>query len=101
MFKRLDLGPLMGRRTAGMFTGYFERLTHVDGGSISAAQLRYFEPTSGELAPESFGMSPDLEVDLRPDRVARGEDPQLDAAIQNLLTRLDGAAAARGSTAGP
>jgi tricorn protease len=88
MFRRMGLGTLIGRRTAGLFTGYFERLTFVDGGNISAAQLGYFDPNNGKPLPENFGTSPDIEVDLTPDQVALGKDPQLDEGVKHLMKKL-------------
>jgi tricorn protease len=40
------------------------------------------------LAAENTGIKPDIDVDMRPDLVAKGQDPQLDAAIKLLMEEL-------------
>lgn len=42
----------------------------------------------GEWVVENVGVSPDIEVVDRPDLVARGRDPSLEAAIELLLEEL-------------
>lgn len=88
LFKQAHLGPLIGERTWGGLVGIngFHQL--VDGGAVSAPEAAFFDPGTGKWIAENHGVDPDIEVDARPDLVARGEDPQLDAAIHYLLDQL-------------
>jgi tricorn protease len=43
---------------------------------------------NGQWFPEGHGVEPDIEVDEDPAQLARGSDPQLERAIQEVLTRL-------------
>jgi tricorn protease len=45
--------------------------------------------TDGEWAVENEGVSPDIEVVDRPELVAAGQDPTLEAAVRHLLGELE------------
>jgi tricorn protease len=47
-----------------------------------------YDPANGKWIAENHGIDPDIEVDLRPDLVARGADPQLERAVVELLAKL-------------
>ncbi len=87
-FRKLDLGPLIGTRTWGGLIGTSANPGLVDGGSISIAAFRFMD-SDGSWAVENEGVSPDIEVVDRPDATARGEDPSLERAIQELLQQLE------------
>ena len=86
-FKALELGPLIGKRSWGGIIGITDLGPLIDGGAVFVPQ---FATTSaaGEWAIEGVGVSPDIEVDNPPEAVLRGEDAQLDRAIQETLQRL-------------
>ncbi|AIE85051.1 S41 family peptidase [Fimbriimonas ginsengisoli] len=88
MFRQSKLGPLIGTRTWGGLIGISGGAPLVDGGSITAPEFAIYDRTTGEIIAENTGISPDIEVDARPDLVAKGEDPQLDAAIKYLQEEL-------------
>lgn len=88
MFRDLGLGALIGNRTAGALVGIAESRDLMDGGSVTAPGYTRFEPKTGEWIAENKGISPDLEVDARPDLLAKGQDPQLEAAVRHLLEQL-------------
>jgi tricorn protease len=50
--------------------------------------FRFYTP-EGEWRIENEGVAPDLDVELDPAAVNRGEDPQLDAAIADVMKRLE------------
>lgn len=88
-FRQAAAGTLIGRRTAGAGLGADdEGLLLADGGYVSVPGYALYDRKTGALATENTGVAPDIEVDLRPDLAARGEDPQLDAAIDHLLKEL-------------
>lgn len=88
MFRQSKLGPLLGTRTWGGLVGINAGAQLVDGGSITAPEFAIYDRTTGEIIAENTGIEPDIEVDARPDLVAKGQDPQLDAAIKYLLEQL-------------
>ncbi len=89
-FRKLNLGPLIGTRTwgglIGIQSGSNPRLA--DGGAILAASFRFLD-TEGRWAVEDEGVSPDQQVIDRPELVAAGRDPSLEAAIAHLLAELE------------
>ncbi len=87
-FKKLGLGPLIGTRTWGGLIGISGNPSLADGGSILASTFRFLD-TDNEWAVENEGVSPDIEVVDRPELVAAGQDPTLEAAVEYLLEQLD------------
>jgi tricorn protease len=87
-FKKLGLGPLIGTRTWGGLIGISGNPSLADGGSILASTFRFMS-TDGEWAVENEGVSPDIEVVDRPELVAAGQDPTLEAAVKHLLEELE------------
>ena len=88
MFRDMGLGPLIGTRTMGALVGIAEFRELMDGSQISAPGYTRFDPKTGEWIAENRGISPDVEVDARPDQLAQGRDPQLEAAVEYLLDQL-------------
>jgi tricorn protease len=87
-FRKRGLGTIIGTRTWGGLIGISGNPDLMDGGSISAPQFRFFD-TEGMWAVEGVGVSPDIEVVDRPDLVAKGQDPSLEAAVKLLLEQLE------------
>ncbi len=88
LFKRAGLGPLIGNRTWGGLVGITGYAPLVDGGGVSAPEFGIFDPETGEWIAENKGVDPDIQVDLRPDLVAKGQDPQLQKAVDYLLGEI-------------
>lgn len=89
-FKRMELGPLIGKRTWGGLIGISANPQLVDGGSMTVPFFRFFTPEK-QWRIENEGVAPDIDVELDPTAVNRGRDPQLEAAIRNVMTRLPSA----------
>lgn len=87
-FKERGLGILMGTRTWGGLIGLQGNPGFADGGSLSIPMFRFFN-TEGEWEVENAGVSPDIEVIDRPELVAAGKDPTLEAAVAYLLKELE------------
>ncbi|MEO1319256.1 MAG: S41 family peptidase, partial [Pseudomonadota bacterium] len=87
-FKKLGLGPLIGTRTWGGLIGISGNPSLADGGSILASTFRFMD-TDNEWAVENEGVAPDIEVVDRPELVAAGQDPTLEAAVTYLLAELE------------
>jgi tricorn protease len=59
----------------------------IDGGSLTVPFFRFFTP-NGEWRVENEGVTPDIEVELDPTLVNKGQDAQLDAGIATALKNL-------------
>ena len=86
-FSRLGLGPLIGTRTWGGLIGISANPPLIDNGFLTVPFFRFFTP-DGEWRIENEGTVPDMEVDLDPLGVNRGQDSQLDAGIAEVMKRL-------------
>jgi tricorn protease len=86
-FRRLGLGKLIGTRTWGGLIGISANPLLIDGGRLTVPFFRFFTP-DGEWRVENEGVSPDVEVPLDPIAVNEDKDPQLDAAILQVLEQL-------------
>ncbi len=86
-FRKRGLGRLIGTRTWGGLIGLSGQPSFVDGGSLSIPTFRFYD-IEGQWAIENEGVSPDIEVVDRPDDVAKGHDPSLERAVEELLREL-------------
>lgn len=87
-FRKLKLGPLIGTKTWGGLAGLSGTPALVDGSQLTTPSFRFFT-TEGDWAVENEGVEPDVEVVDRPDAIAKGQDPSLEAAIDHLLKELE------------
>lgn len=85
--KALDLGTLIGERTAGAGIWLSDRNELADGGMSRVAELPQFG-VDGQWLIEGEGISPDIEVVAEPHALFMGEDQQLNAAVDYLQNRL-------------
>ena len=88
LFRKMDIGPLVGTRTWGGLVGIWGTPSLVDGGIITAPRGGFFT-TEGEWAIENEGVAPDVEVEMTPRLVEQGRDPQLERAVQEGLRLLE------------
>lgn len=88
MFKQAGLGPLIGKRTWGGLVGISGAAPLVDGGSLNAPEFGIFDHRAGKWIAENTGVDPDIDVDARPDLLAAGQDPQLEAGVKYLLDEM-------------
>jgi tricorn protease len=89
MFKKFELGPLIGQRTWGGLVGTLGFPVLMDGGTITAPNLAIWTPEDGWTV-ENEGVAPDIEVEQTPSDVIAGRDPQLEKAIEVVLQALKG-----------
>jgi tricorn protease len=87
MFRKFELGPLVGQRTWGGLVGTLGFPTLIDGGSITAPNLAIWTAEEGWVV-ENEGVAPDIEVEQTPADVMAGRDPQLEKAIEVVLQAL-------------
>jgi tricorn protease len=87
-FKLMNLGPLIGTRTWGGLIGISGNPMLVDNGGILTSTFRMLD-TDGKWAVENEGVPPDIEVIDRPELIAAGADPTLEAGVRYLLQQLE------------
>jgi tricorn protease len=88
MFRKLELGTIIGRRTWGGLVGILGFPTLMDGATVTAPDLAIWTDEKGWVV-ENEGVPPDIEIEQTPADVIAGRDPQLDKAIEVLLKQLD------------
>ena len=86
-FKEKKIGPLIGSRTWGGLIGISGYPDLVDGGSITAPSFRFYNP-DGSWFKEGHGVDPDIEVPEDLGALAKGIDPQLERAIQEVKEQI-------------
>jgi tricorn protease len=87
LFKSLQLGPLVGKRTWGGLVGIGDIPTLMDGGHVTSPSVAFFSP-KGAWEVENHGVDPDYVVDQDPKAVSEGHDPQLEKAVALALDAL-------------
>ncbi len=86
-FKMLKLGKLIGKRTWGGVIGIWPRNSLVDGTVTTQPEFSFWFKDVG-WSVENYGTDVDVEVDIMPEDVAKGKDPQLDKAIEIIAKEL-------------
>jgi tricorn protease len=88
LFRQAGLGKLIGRRTWGGLVGMSGNPGLIDGSRVTAPTFAYYEK-DGTWGIEGHGVDPDIDVIDDPARLANGEEPQLDAAINHIMAELN------------
>ena len=86
MFRKFQLGKIVGKRTWGGLVGTLGFPVLMDGGSVTAPNLAIW--TEDGWVVENVGVPPDIEVEQTPADVIAGRDPQLEKAIQIIMEEL-------------
>jgi tricorn protease len=85
MFKEAKLGPLVGKRSWGGVIGITDHGPLIDGATVNVPEFG-FAGLNGDWIIEGHGVDPDIEVDQDPVAVLAGRDPQLERAVQEVLS---------------
>jgi len=88
VFRQQKAGKLIGMKTWG---GLVKSSTHyrlIDGGSLTAPDNAVFDPINNEWVGENKGIAPDVEVRQDAKSLGNGIDPQLEAAVKELMKQL-------------
>lgn len=86
-FRKLGIGPLVGMRTWGGLIGIGGYPALIDGGTVMAPRWALYG-LDGHWDVENHGIPPDDEVEMDPELVRAGHDPQLEAAVKVVLELL-------------
>lgn len=87
MFRKFELGPLIGKRTWGGLVGILGFPVLMDGARVTAPNLAFWNEDGFGI--ENEGVPPDIEVEQTPKDVIAGRDPQLEKAIEVVLQALE------------
>ncbi|WP_420459518.1 S41 family peptidase [Neolewinella sp.] len=87
LWRQNDLGPMIGKRTWGGLVGVLGFPTFIDGGSVTAPNVAFWDENGYRV--ENEGVAPDIVVEQYPKEVMAGGDPQLERAIQEVLRQLE------------
>ncbi|ARV08678.1 protease [Winogradskyella sp. PC-19] len=87
MFKMKNIGPLIGTKTWGGLVGTWDTPRFIDGGRMVAPRGGFYD-VDGKWAVEGEGVAPDIEVIQHPKKTSKGNDPQLERAINEALKLL-------------
>ena len=83
LFRRAELGPIIGTRTWGGLVGIAGAYGLIDGGRVTLPTLALYTPEEQWML-EGHGLEPDIEVIEDPAAYAKGIDPQLERAISEV-----------------
>ncbi|MCB0664777.1 MAG: PD40 domain-containing protein [Saprospiraceae bacterium] len=86
-FQKAGLGPVIGTRTWGGLIGISGSPSLIDGGSVTVPTFRMYNP-DGTWFKEGYGVDPDIEVKEDPTQLAKGNDTQLQAAIEYVMEQI-------------
>ena len=87
MFRKFNVGTLVGKRTWGGLVGILGFPEFLDGGGVTAPNVAIW--TKDGFVVENVGVAPDIEVEQTPADVIKGRDPQLEKAIEIALKELE------------
>lgn len=87
LFKKNEVGPLVGTRTWGGLVGIGNYPALMDGGGVTAPRWAIYG-TRGEWEVENIGIAPDIEVADDPAQERLGHDPQLEKSVAVALEAL-------------
>ena len=87
LWRSYGLGPIVGKRTWGGLVGVLGYPEFIDGGSVTAPNVAFWDKDGYRV--ENEGVAPDIDVDQFPADMKDGRDPQLERAISEILKMLD------------
>jgi len=87
MFRRAQVGPLIGKRTWGGLVGIGGYPNLIDGGSVTAPHFAFYTP-EGKWEIENHGVAPDIEIEFDPKAWREGRDIQLEKAVSWLMEEM-------------
>jgi tricorn protease len=83
-FKTMGLGKLIGKRTWGGVVGIRNPLPLTDGGQLFRPEFAPYSKDGKQWVIEGHGVDPDIVVDNDPSKEFKGEDQQLEKAIEEI-----------------
>ena len=88
VFRHQQAGPLIGQRTWGGLVKSSVHYPLIDGGALTAPDNAVFDPRARAWVAENEGVPPDIEVRQDARSLQEGRDPQLERAVQEVMSLL-------------
>ncbi|HWC54476.1 MAG TPA: S41 family peptidase, partial [Chitinophagaceae bacterium] len=88
IFRQQKVGPLVGTRTWGGLVKSSVHYAFVDGGAMTAPDNGIFNPYTNKWVAENMGVPPDVEQKITALAVSKGEDLQLNKAVEECMQLL-------------
>jgi len=99
-FRKLGLGPLIGKRSWGGIVGISGSRAYLDGQDMRTPFFTSYS-TDGEWIIEGHGVDPDIDIDINPFEDYKGKDAQLEKAVEVLKAEMKNWPALPGTPAAP
>ncbi|MBS0658166.1 MAG: PD40 domain-containing protein [Verrucomicrobia bacterium] len=87
-FRQMGLGKLVGKRSWGGVVGIRNSLPLTDGSYLNRPEFAPYSKDGKEWVMEGHGVDPDIVVENEPLKEFKGEDQQLDKAVEVVLEEL-------------
>ncbi|MBT3383089.1 MAG: protease [Prolixibacteraceae bacterium] len=88
-FQQLELGKTIGTRSWGGVVGYSGARPLIDGGSLITPSFGPYDKDGSRFVIEGEGVTPDIIVENDPAKLYKGEDAQLNKAIEEILKDIE------------
>lgn len=89
MFKLGKVGSIVGKRTSGGGIGpYFFTPRFIDGGRVQLPNRAAYNSDGSSWGIENIGVEPDFDVEIMPQDLMAGRDPQLEKAIEVAMKQI-------------
>jgi len=88
VFRQQKAGKLIGATTWGGLVKSSIHYGLVDGGALTAPDNAVFDPIAGKYIGENAGITPNIAVRQDAGSLAKGNDPQLERGVAELLEQL-------------
>jgi tricorn protease len=88
VFRQQKAGALIGMTTWGGLVKSSVHYPLVDGGALTAPDNAVFDPINNQWIAENVGVAPDIQVRQDAASLAKGKDPQLERAVEELLKMI-------------
>ncbi len=89
VFRQQNAGPLIGATTWGGLVKSSVHYRFIDGGSATAPDNAVFDPINNKWIAENEGVAPDIAVRQDAQSLEKGNDPQLERAVKEVLKMLE------------
>jgi tricorn protease len=89
MFKLAKVGSIVGKRTSGGGIGpYFFTPRFIDTGRVQLPNRAVYNSDGTSWGIENNGVEPDFDVEIMPQDLMVGRDPQLEKAIEVAMKQI-------------
>ena len=88
-FQQLDLGKTIGTRSWGGVVGYSGAQPLIDGGSLITPSFGPYDKDGSRFVIEGEGVTPGILIENDPAKLYKGEDAQLNKAIEEILKDIE------------